>query len=64
MTKNIEKYEISPEQMTSKIKISNLEFKTTKDLKPFEEILLKRTLTRISSKIMFMYIISRMNTRL
>ncbi|EJP25305.1 AAA domain protein [Peptostreptococcaceae bacterium AS15] len=39
MTKNIEKYEISPEQMTSKIKISNLEFKTTKDLKPFEEIL-------------------------
>ena len=39
MTKNIEKYEISTEQMTSKIKISNLEFKTTKDLKPFEEIL-------------------------
>ena len=39
MTKNIEKYEITPELMTSKIKISNLEFKTTKDLKAYEEIL-------------------------
>lgn len=35
----LKKYEITPKQMTSEIKIEDLKFKTTKELKPFEEIL-------------------------
>ena len=35
----IEKYEVSPKNMTSDIKIKKLKFNTTKDLKPMEEIL-------------------------
>ncbi|EHL16351.1 hypothetical protein HMPREF9630_01923 [Peptoanaerobacter stomatis] len=35
----IEKYEVSPKKMTSDIKITNLKFESTKDLKPMEDMI-------------------------